>query len=52
MRAGRWCSRMRLEFSFRGILIGGSLIWLSILAVIPYLILIAVSFLDKGGGKC
>ena len=39
---------MRLEFSFRGILIGGSLIWLSILAVIPYLILIAVSFFDKG----
>lgn len=40
---------MKPELTFRGILIGGTLTWLSILAVIPYLILIVVSFLDKGG---
>lgn len=40
---------MKPELSFRGILIGGTLAWLSTLAVIPYLILLVVSFLGKGG---
>ena len=42
---------MRPELSFRGILIGGTLTWLSTLAVIPYLILLVVSFLGKGGDR-